>query len=352
METDRFDYELPESLIAQQPADRRDASRLMVLNRARGSIEHTVFSDLPDYLQAGDVLVVNNSLVIPARLYGVKRATGAAIELLMANPAVGHDAAGSNNWLVMARPARRLSAGDIIDFTETIHARVISREQDGFFEVAYDCPGNLLDALAQIGEMPLPPYIRRPANADDLKRYQTVYAQTPGSVAAPTAGLHFTPELLQTCMDMGVELVQVTLHVGPGTFQPVRASTVEQHQMHTEWYHVSDDAAARLTAAKRDGRRVICIGTTSVRTLESAAFVDDQGVLAVQSGWNQTDIFIYPGYHFKIVDALVTNFHLPKSTLLMLVSALYDREHILAAYQQAVEQNYRFYSYGDAMLIL
>jgi S-adenosylmethionine:tRNA ribosyltransferase-isomerase len=351
MDIELFDYELPESLIAQEPSEKRDASRLMVLNRAQGSIAHRTFSDLPEFLYAGDVLVFNNSKVIPARLFGAKDSTGAAIELLLANPLEGHDMS-SSRWLALARPARRLKAGDKISFSELLSALVLEKFDDGTIAVELSASGSLMDAIEAVGKMPLPPYIRRAAELVDSEGYQTVYAEQLGSVAAPTAGLHFTPELLEACRKRGVLTASVTLHVGLGTFRTVQVSDITEHHMHTEWYHIDEKAAEVINLAHFEGRRVICVGTTSARTIESAAEVSADGLAQIKPGWNTTDIFIYPGYKFKMVDALLTNFHLPKSTLLMLISALYNREQILAAYQEAVANNYRFFSYGDAMLII
>jgi S-adenosylmethionine:tRNA ribosyltransferase-isomerase len=347
-----FDYDLPEDLIAQYPTDRRDGSRLLVIDRADGSLTDRHFSDLPDFLQEGDVLVLNDSRVLPARLLGVKRTTGAHIELfLLKRSEKTHD--GRESWEVLAKPARRLKENDIVDFAEDFHARVLTKRDDGSLVVAFDFEGVFLEALERVGNVPLPPYIKRKAEPLDIRRYQTVYADETGSAAAPTAGLHFTEELLTTIRDKGVETAFVTLHVGLGTFRPVATDTIEQHRMHEEFYHIGDSTAATIDAAKREGRRVICVGTTSVRTLESAAVRAPTGDVTVAPGWGSTDIFIYPGGRgFLLTDALITNFHLPKSTLLMLVSALYDRERILEAYRHAITERYRFFSYGDAMLIL
>lgn len=354
MDIGLFDYELPEGLIAQVPAERRDGSRLMLLDRAGGAVSHHVFHELPRLLEPGDVLVFNDSRVIPARLLGVKAGGGAAIELLLAQP-LGGPEVDASDWNAMARPARRLRPGDVVEVSGGLRAEVLAKRPDGTVDVRLHTSGTVLEALAAYGQVPLPPYIRRGAEPTDAERYQTVYARDPGSVAAPTAGLHFTPGLLEECRQAGIESVHVTLHVGIGTFQPVQAERVEEHAMHSEWCHIDDAAAAALNAAKRQGRRIVAVGTTSVRTLES--FAEEAGGVAggawrVRPGWRTTDIFIYPGYAFKMVDALVTNFHLPKSTLLMLVSAFYQREKVLEAYQQAIERRYRFYSYGDAMLIV
>jgi S-adenosylmethionine:tRNA ribosyltransferase-isomerase len=352
MDIGSFDYELPGELIAQEPAARRDGSRLMMLDRSDGSMAHHDFSELPDLLRPGDMLVFNDSRVIPARLRGRKEGSGAAIELLLAQPSGGHSI-DSHDWQAIARPARRLKAGNMVDVAQGLQVEVLGKNLDGTIDIRLHTDSDVLEALAQHGEMPLPPYIRRGAEGGDAERYQTVYAKDPGSVAAPTAGLHFTPDLIDRCRDRGIEVAFVTLHVGLGTFLPVQAARIEEHQMHSEWCHIDDATAQALYHAKREGRRIVAVGTTAVRTLESAAgVVADYGGLAVEPGWRSTDIFIYPGYQFKLVDALITNFHLPKSTLLMLVSAFYRRDPIMEAYQQAIEKRYRFYSYGDAMLII
>jgi len=355
MDIESFDYNLPDRLIAQEPLAERDQSRLMVINRQTDKIEHRHFYDLPQYLSAGDVLVFNDSQVIPARLYGEKRGTGAAIELMLAQPLIVDEGdqqiydVNSERWLALARPARRLKVGDYIEFAYDLTAEVLSKNQDGSISVQLRSTLPILDAIRLNGKTPLPPYIHRMAEQTDEERYQTVYADKPGSVAAPTAGLHFTPKLIEQCQNRGVQTVNVTLHVGIDTFRPVQVNQVEQHQMHSEWYHITPEAASVLSAARAESRRIICVGTTSVRTLEGAS---QHGDIRDNAGWGQTDIFIYPGYRFQMVDALVTNFHLPKSTLIMLVSAFYDRLKVLAAYAEAVNQGYRFYSYGDAMLII
>jgi S-adenosylmethionine:tRNA ribosyltransferase-isomerase len=349
---DLFDYELPEELIAQYPAAQRDASRLLVVNRTDGSLEDRHFSDLPDFLHKGDVLVLNDSRVMHARLLGKKWATGANIELFLLKR-VEEQVSAPETWEVLAKPARRLKPGDTVEFSSTFSAQVMSKQEDGSLIVSFTYQGIFLEALEQVGHIPLPPYIKREDEAADAQRYQTVYADETGSAAAPTAGLHFTPELLDALRAKGVETAFVTLHVGLGTFRPVQTSTIEEHLMHEEFYHISDTTAAAVEAAKREGRRVVCVGTTSVRTLESAAGKDANGALTIQPGWGSTSIFIYPGGRpFLATDALITNFHLPKSTLLMLVSALYTREKMLEAYAHAITNHYRFFSYGDAMLIL
>lgn len=352
MRVDEFDYELPEELIAQKPADKRDASRLMVVHRESHTLEHKHFFDILDYLNEGDVLVLNNSKVLPARLYGVKEGTGAKIEFLLIKRIEG------DTWETMVRPGRRMKPGDSVIFCENplFKAKVVDYGADGTRIVNFEYEGIFMERLEEIGSMPLPPYIERASEDDDKDRYQTVYCREEGSVAAPTAGLHFTEELLSKAADKGVELVYVTLHVGIGTFRPVKCENVEEHSMHFEEYYISEEAADTINRAKRDGRRVISVGTTSTRTVESAAYFmdsseNDADCWQVKSGSGSTGIFIYPGYEFKIIDSLITNFHLPKSTLMMLISALYDREHILEAYEEAIRERYRFFSYGDAMFI-
>lgn len=336
--TKDYDYNLPEELIAQTPLQNRSESRLMVLNRKNESIEHKHFSDIVDYLGENDVLVLNDTKVIPARIYGHKEDTNAFIELLLLKDE------GNNIWQTLAKPQRRVKIGSVISFGDgRLKARCIEKEDMGIcrFELIYD--GILVEILDSLGEMPLPPYIHEKLENKD--RYQTVYAKNPGSAAAPTAGLHFTPELLEKLKDKGVELIYVTLHVGLGTFRPVEAEDLSNHVMHSEYYEISEDAANRLNEAKKNGKRIIAVGTTSTRTLESAY---DNGFKACCA---DTSIFIYPGYKFKAIDAQITNFHLPKSTLIMLVSALAGREFILKAYDEAVKEKYRFFSFGDAMLI-
>jgi len=351
---DLYDYQLPEELIAQYPAERRDGSRLLVVDRRSGSLTDRYFSDLPDYLRAGDVLVMNDSRVIHARLSGIKQPTGAHIELFLLKEKDTFSGE-ADVWEVLARPARRLKPGDRVSFGQELSAQVREKSPDGSLIVAfsYEAQGRgFMEVLEKVGNVPLPPYIKREADEDDSVRYQTVYAKEPGSAAAPTAGLHFTEGLLETVRQKGVETRFVTLHVGLGTFRPVQSQVIEEHQMHEEFYQVSEETAAALNLAKAQGRRVICVGTTSVRTLESAAESSDDGGVSIKAGWGSTDLFIYPGgRRFKVTDGLITNFHLPKSTLLMLVSAFYDREGILRAYEHAVRERYRFFSYGDAMLI-
>ena len=338
MRTDEFDYHLPAELIAQQPVDRRDRSRLLVVDRDSGSMAHRHFADLPDYLRAGDILVVNDSRVLPARLKGTRLATGGNVELLLLQEL------GPDRWLALARPAKRLRPGDRLAFG-ALAATVEEEREEGLRVVRFE-PGQrpLRSWLEEVGELPLPPYIReRPA---DPERYQTVYAREAGSVAAPTAGLHFTPELLSSLGEQGIRVATVTLHVGLGTFRPVHAEYVQSHRMHAEYGVLPAETAAALAATRVRGGRVVAVGTTAVRVLESAALV------AQDSAWyGWTDIFIYPGFHFRAVDALITNFHLPRSTLLMLVSAFAGKELIDRAYAVAVADRYRFFSFGDAMLI-
>lgn len=355
MKISDFDYYLPEELIAQKPADRRECSRLLVVHRDTGKIEHRHFYDIIDYLKAGDCLVLNNSKVLPARLYGVKEKTGAKVEFLLIKRIEG------DTWETMVRPGRKLKPGDIVVFSQEplLKATIKDFGTDGTRIVDFEYDGVFMERLEEVGSMPLPPYIERSSDSEDRDRYQTVYCREEGSVAAPTAGLHFTEELLKKAEDKGVELVYVTLHVGIGTFRPVKCENIEDHTMHFEEYSISEESAEVINRAKREGRRIISVGTTSTRTVESAAYFDADaqtadgkaGCWQVRSGEGSTGIFIYPGYEFKIIESLITNFHLPKSTLLMLISALYDREKILAVYDEAVKQKYRFFSYGDAMFI-
>ena len=371
MRIEEFDYNLPEELIAQKPADRRDASRLLVVHREKNSdgnwadisLEHRHFFDILDYLHEGDCLVLNDSKVLPARLFGIKdnggannhKEQGARVEFLLIKRLDG------DKWETMVKPGRRLKPGDTVCFSgpdspypdgALLKADIVDYGQDGTRIVEFTYDGIFMERLEEIGSMPLPPYIERPSDDADRDRYQTVYCREEGSVAAPTAGLHFTPELLAKAEAMGVELAYVTLHVGIGTFRPVKVDNIEDHHMHFEEYSVSEEAADTINRAKREGRRVICVGTTSTRTVESAACFDEAaGCWQVKPGEGNTGIFIYPGYEWKIVQSLITNFHLPKSTLLMLISALYDREKILEIYDVAVKENYRFFSYGDAMFI-
>lgn len=400
MHINEFDYVLPQELIAQKPADKRDESRLMVLDMASGGREHRHFYDILDYLKPGDCLVMNDSKVLPARLFGRKKETGARIEFLLIKRIKGDD------WETMVRPGRRVKPGDVIVFGEeepdagtavpanevreghgadtagpvnemngshgaetagpvmendntdvcapapVMEAEVLEYGEDGTRIVRFRYEGIFMENLERIGSMPLPPYIERASEEEDKDRYQTVYCREEGSVAAPTAGLHFTEELLQKAAEKGVRLAYVTLHVGIGTFRPVKCEQIEEHHMHFEEYEISPETAETINNTIRKGGRIISVGTTSTRTLESAAYYDEEaGTYLVRSGSESTGIFIYPGYGFKIIKALITNFHLPKSTLIMLISAFYNREKILEAYNEAVDMKYRFFSYGDAMLI-
>ncbi|WP_371369550.1 S-adenosylmethionine:tRNA ribosyltransferase-isomerase [Sporomusa rhizae] len=334
-----FDYYLPEELIAQQPIEPRDQSRLLVLDRKTGSIEHKKFYNLPQFLQPGDTLVFNDTRVIPARLLGFKPETGGKVEVFLLNRTTKDD------WEVLVKPGKRARPGTVIEFSEKLRCEVIDTTDFGGRVVRFSYQGIFEEILDALGETPLPPYIK--AQLSDKERYQTVYARERGSAAAPTAGLHFTRNLMENIEKMGVNLAFVTLHVGLGTFRPVTAENILEHVMHREYYSVPEETAAIVNKTLAAGNRVIAVGTTAVRTLESAG---TNGILEAKSGW--TEIFIYPGYEFKIVKALITNFHLPKSTLLMLISALADRELIFSAYQQAIEERYRFFSFGDAMLIV
>lgn len=343
MHINDFDYILPEELIAQHPTDKRDESRLMVIDRSTGELSHKHFYDILDYLKPGDCLVMNNSKVLPARLFGVKEHTGAKVEFLLIKRIEG------DTWEAMVRPGKRLHPGDRVSFSDgALMAEIIEHSEGGTRIVKFEYQGVFLELLEQIGKIPLPPYIERESDIEDKDRYQTVYCKEEGSVAAPTAGLHFTEELLKRAEEKGVKLAYVTLHVGIGTFRPVKCETIEEHKMHFEEYQIDEENASIINETKRSGGRIISVGTTSTRTMESAA--DEDGTIAPGSG--STGIFIYPGYRFKVVDCLITNFHLPKSTLLMLVSALYNRENIISAYNEAVVQEYRFFSYGDAMFIV
>jgi len=336
-----FDFYLPEALIAQHPVEPRDASRLMVVNRDSGMIEHRSFHDLVSLLKTGDVLVLNNTRVIPARLIGEKEDTEAKIEVLLLKRLE------LDVWEALVKPGKRLKVGQKVRFGDGILIGELEAIlENGNRRIHFTYSGIFETILDQLGEMPLPPYIT--AQLEDQERYQTVYAKEQGSVAAPTAGLHFTPELLAELRKKGVEIVEILLHVGLGTFRPVKVENIEDHPMHSEYYRVDSDAAERINRAKQEGRRIIGVGTTAARTLESVG--NDQGRVVPGEGW--TNIFIYPGYSFKIVDVLLTNFHFPKSTLIMLVSALAGRELILKAYDLAVKEQYRFYSFGDAMLIV
>ena len=335
-----FHYELPEGLIAQTPIERRDASRLLVLDKGTGAVSHRHFTDILDYLKPGDCLVMNDSRVIPARLFG-RRETGGAVELVLLRDR------GEGVWESLVRPGKKLRPGATVIFGDgELTARILEVIEGGKRLVQFTYEGIFLEILERLGKMPLPPYIHE--ELDDTERYQTVYSRVPGSAAAPTAGLHFTDELLARVRDMGVQTAFVTLHVGLGTFRPVKAEDVEDHEMHAEYCEISPETARAVNETRAAGGHVIAVGTTSCRTLESQA--GPNGTLEATSGW--TDIFIYPGYQFKCIDGLITNFHLPESTLIMLVSALAGREHVLHAYDEAVKGKYRFFSFGDAMLII
>ncbi|MDR2770779.1 MAG: tRNA preQ1(34) S-adenosylmethionine ribosyltransferase-isomerase QueA [Clostridiales Family XIII bacterium] len=349
-----FDYALPAELIARYPTDRRDASRLMVLHRDTGRIEHRRFYDIVSYLRAGDCLVLNESKVLPARLFGVRErpgtdGAGARVECLLTRRVRG------DVWELMARPGKRLRRGDLLRFTENgdFAAEILDCLPDGLRVASFRYTGDFMERLSAVGNMPIPPYIGREADETDKTRYQTVYSRVWGSVAAPTAGLHFTEELLDAVHAAGVRVARLTLHVGPGTFRPVKTERIEAHNMHLEEYVIDANCAALIDETMAEKGRVICVGTTSARALESAVLCDRRtGARRVAAGGGGTEIFIYPGYRFKCADALLTNFHLPKSTLLMLVSAFCGRETVLRAYEEAISMNYRFFSYGDAMLLL
>ncbi|WP_337461941.1 tRNA preQ1(34) S-adenosylmethionine ribosyltransferase-isomerase QueA [Jutongia sp.] len=340
MKTADFDYELPQELIAQDPLEQRDSSRLLILDKKTGERTHRIFHDIIDYLHEGDCLVINNTKVIPARLIGEREGTGGKVEVLLLKRKT------DNVWETLVKPGKKARPGMRLSFGGgLLHAEVQEVVDEGNRLIRFEYEGIFEEILDQLGQMPLPPYITH--QLKDKNRYQTVYAKYEGSAAAPTAGLHFTEELLQKIQEKGVKIARVTLHVGLGTFRPVKVDDVTQHHMHTEFYHVSQEAADIINETKKQGGRVICVGTTSCRTIESAA--DGQGVVQATEG--DTDIFIYPGYQFKVLDCLITNFHLPESTLLMLVSALAGKENIMAAYKEAVEMKYRFFSFGDAMFI-
>lgn len=340
MKTSDFYFDLPKELIAQDPLDDRSSSRLLVLDRKTGAMEHRHFYNITDYLQKGDCLVLNNTKVIPARLYGVREGTGALIEILLLKRRE-HDV-----WETLVKPGKKARPGTRLVFGDgLLTGEVLDIVDEGNRLIQFTYEGIFEEILDQLGQMPLPPYITH--ELKDKNRYQTVYAKYEGSAAAPTAGLHFTPELLQQVRDMGVKIAEVTLHVGLGTFRPVKVDDVTQHHMHSEYYQITEEAARLINETKQSGGRVICVGTTSCRTVESAAAGD--GTLRACSG--QTEIFIYPGYQFKVLDCLITNFHLPESTLVMLVSALAGKDKIMAAYEEAIRQQYRFFSFGDAMFI-
>lgn len=340
MKTSDFAYDLPEELIAQDPLSDRASSRLMILDKQTGKITHRIFRDITEYLKPGDCLVLNDTKVIPARLIGEREETGGKVEVLLLKR--GED----NVWETLVKPGKKAKPGTRLVFGGgLLRAEVVDIVEEGNRLIRFEYEGIFEEILDQLGQMPLPPYITH--KLKDKNRYQTVYAKYEGSAAAPTAGLHFTTELLQQIEQMGVSIARVTLHVGLGTFRPVKVDDVEQHHMHTEFYRVTKEAAAQINQTKQAGGRIICVGTTSCRTIESAT--DDNGV--IHPGEGDTSIFIYPGYRFKMLDCLITNFHLPESTLLMLVSALAGKEHIMAAYEEAVKERYRFFSFGDAMFI-
>ncbi len=340
MDVKDFYYELPKELIAQDPLEDRSSSRLLLLGKEDGSIHHETFSNITQYLNPGDCLVLNNTRVIPARLYGVREETGGSVELLLLKRQQG------DVWETLVKPGKKAKIGTRLVFGEGIlTGEIVDIVEDGNRLIRFSYEGIFEEILDRLGQMPLPPYITH--ELKDKNRYQTVYAKHDGSAAAPTAGLHFTKELLEEIRKKGVSIAEVTLHVGLGTFRPVKARYVQEHHMHSEYYQVSEEAARLINETKISGGRVIAVGTTSCRTLESAA--ESDGSMRAKSGW--TDIFIYPGYEFRVIDALITNFHLPESTLVMLVSALAGREHILHAYEEAVKERYRFFSFGDAMFI-
>lgn len=340
MKVTDYYFDLPQEQIAQDPLEDRSSSRLLVLDKETGEYSHHVFREITEFLKTGDCLVLNNTKVIPARLFGEKEGTQAKIEILLLKRRE------NDVWETLVKPGKKAKVGTKIIFGGgLLVGEVIDIVEEGNRLIKFTYEGIFEEILDQLGQMPLPPYITH--QLKDKNRYQTVYAKYDGSAAAPTAGLHFTPELLQQVKDMGVDIAEVTLHVGLGTFRPVKVDNILEHHMHSEFYMVTQEAADKINNAKKNGHRVICVGTTSCRTIESAA--DENGMLKESSGW--TEIFIYPGYQFKVLDCLITNFHLPESTLLMLVSALAGREHVLAAYEEAVKEGYRFFSFGDAMFI-
>lgn len=340
MKRQDFYFELPEELIAQDPLEDRSASRLLVLDKETGEVSHHSFREIADYLEPGDCLVLNDTKVIPARLIGAKEDTGGKIEVLLLKRREG------NVWETLVKPGRKARPGARIRFGEgLLTGEILDIAEEGNRLIRFEYEGIFEEILDRLGQMPLPPYITH--QLEDKNRYQTVYAKHTGSAAAPTAGLHFTPEILEQIEKKGVDIAKVTLHVGLGTFRPVKADDILEHHMHSEFYRIEEEAAEKINRAKRSGGRIICVGTTSCRTVESAA--DENGRLKACSGW--TDIFIYPGYQFRVLDSLITNFHLPESTLIMLVSALAGRERTLAAYEEAIRERYRFFSFGDAMFV-
>ncbi|MCY9107420.1 tRNA preQ1(34) S-adenosylmethionine ribosyltransferase-isomerase QueA [Bacillus atrophaeus] len=342
MKVELFDFELPERLIAQVPLEQRDASRLMVLDKHTGGLSDSSFKEIVSFFKEGDCLVLNNTRVLPARLFGVKEDTGAKVELLLLKQETG------DRWETLVKPAKRVKKGTVLTFGDGLLQAVCTEElEHGGRKVEFRYDGIFYEVLESLGEMPLPPYIKE--QLDDRERYQTVFSKEIGSAAAPTAGLHFTEEILGELKDKGVRIEFITLHVGLGTFRPVSADEVEEHNMHAEFYEMSAETAAALNHVRKTGGRIVSVGTTSTRTLETIAG-ENNGSFKASSGW--TSIFIYPGYEFKAIDGMITNFHLPKSSLIMLVSALAGREHVLRAYNHAVEKEYRFFSFGDAMLII
>lgn len=335
-----FNYDLPEQLIAQHPLEKRDSSRLMVIDKESGRINHEVFSSLPEYIEEGDLLVMNDTRVLPARLLGIREDTGGQVELLLLNRL------DARTWITLAKPGKSVRPGRTFSFGDgALKAVVMEVKEDGNRVVRFSFEGIFEEVLDRLGEMPLPPYIHE--KLDDRERYQTVYSKEEGSAAAPTAGLHFTPELLETIRSKGAEIAFITLHVGLGTFRPVKVESITEHAMHSEYYSINQETARIIEKARGAGRRIISVGTTTTRTLESV--MRDHGRIIATSGW--TDIFIYPGFQWQIVDALITNFHLPESTLIMLVSAFMGQENTMHAYQTAVEERYRFFSFGDSMFI-
>jgi S-adenosylmethionine:tRNA ribosyltransferase-isomerase len=340
MKTKDYSFELPEELIAQKPLEKRDNSRLMVVSKKTGEIKDSSFVNILDYLNKGDVLVLNNSKVIPARLYGKRKDTGGKVEILLL------ERESNNIWNCLVKPGKKMKPGNEVVFSDKLEGKVLSIEDEGIRRIEFKFSGIFEEVLDDIGEMPLPPYIHEKLN--DKQRYQTIYAKHNGSAAAPTAGLHFTDELLNKVKEKGIQLAYVTLHVGLGTFRPVQVEDVKSHKMHSEYFILDEENAEILKKAKKENRRIISVGTTSTRTLESVYLKKNQ--IEACSGW--TDIFIYPGYKFGVIDGMITNFHLPESTLIMLVSALVSREKILDAYKHAVDEKYRFFSFGDAMLII
>ncbi len=339
MKTEEFDYHLPSFLIAQKPIEKRDESRLLVMDKKTGEIEHKHFYDIVDYFKKGDVLVINDTKVIPARIIGTKEETGAIVELLMIKEKE------NDTWECLVKPYKRVKIGTEIKFSEKLIAKCVSKEEGGIAHFQFSYEGIFLEVLEELGSMPLPPYITE--KLEDKDRYQTVYAKNPGSVAAPTAGLHFTENIFSKLKEKGVIITTITLHVGIGTFRPVTADNIDDHKMHSEFYSISDETCEILNLAKKEKRRIISVGTTSTRTLESVMMKNGKFI----SETGSTDIFIYPGYKFLAIDCLLTNFHLPKSTLIMLVSAFSKKEYILKAYKEAVSLEYRFFSFGDAMFI-